>query len=266
MNNLSDVWTGNFGILYKAKDKKTNKFIGLKKIKILYEQEGLSILELNKISLLKSLNNFDHPNLIKILDICHGKTTKSGLIYNTALWLIFEYSETNLCTYIKENTKINNCIIKRIMKDILLGISFLHNLKIIHRDLKPKNLFLIQDRIKIGDFGLSKIYNFENFLNTDIDNLPYEAPEILSNKYYDYSSDIWSIGCIFAELYILNPLFYKKNKEEIIEISKNLYVFLTEKTNIKNVELTLLTKMLSLNPKVRISAKECLEHNYFNEY
>ncbi len=116
-------------------------------------------------------------------------------------------------------------LIKKFMKQILTGVNFIHSQKVIHRDLKPHNILLnIQDIntennthepgvMKIADFGLARIFSFsKRVYSKEILTLWYRAPEIILG-YDEYSSnvDIWSLGCIMAELYTNTPLIQADN-------------------------------------------------------
>jgi NIMA (never in mitosis gene a)-related kinase len=125
-----------------------------------------------------------------------------------------EYCEnSNLEVFIKqhkkENKLIDNNVLYYIILDICSGLKEIHNKKIIHRDLKPNNIFISKDyKIKIGDFGISKILKDSDYTNTNyIGTLGYMAPELLSKEKYNNKADIWSLGCIIYELCTLNACF-----------------------------------------------------------
>jgi len=162
------------------------------------------------------------------------------------LWLVFEHVDRDLSSYIDSYRTHNPRMIippnqvRQMTKELLNGVDFLHSHRILHRDLKPQNLLVTQEgRIKIADFGLAKTYDFEMRLTSLVritylsicdvylrhnylDNISvdkrlcmsqqvvtqwYRAPEVLLGCSYATPVDIWSIGCIFAELCKLEPLF-----------------------------------------------------------
>lgn len=97
---------------------------------------------------------------------------------------------------------------QRLSKELLNGIDFLHSHRIIHRDLKPSNLLISgQGQLKIADFGLAKTYDFEMRLTQVVVTLWYRGPEILLSQPYNSKVDIWSAGCIIAEMYAKRALF-----------------------------------------------------------
>lgn len=99
-------------------------------------------------------------------------------------------------------------IFQRLSKELLTGVDFLHSHRIIHRDLKPQNLLISsQGRLKIADFGLAKIYDFEMKLTSVVVTLWYRAPEVLLGLPYNSAVDVWSAGCIIAEMFAAKALF-----------------------------------------------------------
>jgi serine/threonine protein kinase len=98
--------------------------------------------------------------------------------------------------------------LQEIMHQILCGVDFLHTHRVIHRDLKPQNLLVTSSgNIKLADFGLAKTYDFEMKLTSVVVTLWYRSPEVLLGLPYATPVDIWSCGCIMAELFRLFPLF-----------------------------------------------------------
>jgi serine/threonine protein kinase len=186
--------------------------------------------------------------------------------------------------------------IKTIMYQILKGIEYLHSRKVLHRDLKPHNILIENELyLRIADFGLSRVFNVPLRPYTkEVLTLWYRAPELIMGM-NEYSSglDMWSVGCIFAELILGQPIF--GGNCEVEQLFKIFQVFGTpnnttlpeftrfpynniefpifeplglEKvfencTEINYLALDLMERMFQINPVKRITAKEALTHQFF---
>lgn len=164
---------------------------------------------LREIAHLKCLDEYKHPNIVRLLQVCNGKRLDEEKLL--IMFLVFEYLDQDLSSYIDKcrvRGFIGNDKIRNISKEILSGVDFLHSHRIIHRDLKPQNILVNKEgHIKLADFGLAKTYDFEMKLTAVVVTLWYRAPEVLLGLSYATPVDIWSVGCILAELFSLNPIF-----------------------------------------------------------
>lgn len=206
---LCVIGTGAYGTVFRAKDISSNTTVALKKVKVTLTEEGIPMNTLREIALLKQLDSHEHPNIVRLFDICQGKRVEKDK--SLTLFLVFEHLEQDLAMYIE---KASNCggfttnRIKEMSREILNGVDFLHSHRIIHRDLKPQNLLVTsKGHIKLADFGLAKTYDFDMRLTSVVVTLWYRAPEVLLGLTYATPVDIWAVGCIIAELYMLKALF-----------------------------------------------------------
>ena len=281
---VEKVGEGTYGVVYKCRVKDTNDFVALKKIRLENEDEGIPSTSIREISILKQLR---HPNIVYLIDLIHGEKK---------LYLVFEYMDHDLKKFLDiNNGPLTPELVKSYLFQILIAINFCHSKRILHRDLKPQNLLIDKDGIiKVADFGLARSFGVPiKTLTHEILTLWYRAPEILlGQKEYSTPVDMWSIGLIFYEMAHRKPLF--AGDCEIDQIFKIFQMFGTpnEKTwpgitklpefkltfpqfkgkginaynrNIDNVGLDLLSKMIQLDPSKRISAKQALQHPYFND-
>ena len=250
-------------------------------MKIDLENEGIPSTALREITILRELN---HPNIVKLIDV---------VLHNSKLYLLFEFIECDLRKFLityKYNL-LNENLIKNFLFKILDAVAFCHSKKIIHRDLKPQNILTEKDGeiVKVADFGLARAFSIPIRPYTkEVLTLWYRAPELLLGiNEYSTPVDIWSIGCIFAELILRQPLF--KGEYEIEQLFKIFHLLGTPNKDIwPDVEslpnyskefpkfkplklenyfigldkngIDLLKQMLKYDPNQRITAKQALMH------
>ncbi|KAJ2845566.1 hypothetical protein J3B02_004645, partial [Coemansia erecta] len=196
---IEKLGEGTYGIVYKAQNRETNEVVALKRIRLDNEEEGVPCTAIREISLLKELK---HPNILGLFDVLH--TEKK-------LTLVFEYMDSDLKKFVDAyGGDLDPLTVKHLLYQLLCGIAYCHRNRVLHRDLKPQNL-LINKRgdLKLGDFGLARAFGIPvRSYSHEVVTLWYRAPDVLlGSRQYDTSIDIWSIGCIFAEMSTGRPFF-----------------------------------------------------------
>uniref|UniRef100_A0A671YG81 cyclin-dependent kinase n=1 Tax=Sparus aurata TaxID=8175 RepID=A0A671YG81_SPAAU len=196
---VEKIGEGTYGVVYKAKNKVTGETVALKKIRLETETEGVPSTAIREISLLKELS---HPNIVKLRDVIHTENK---------LYLVFEFLHQDLKKFMDSSsvTGIPLPLVKSYLFQLLQGLAFCHSHRVLHRDLKPQNLLInAQGEIKLADFGLARAFGVPVRTYThEVVTLWYRAPEILLGcKYYSTAVDIWSLGCIFAEMHLTSRL------------------------------------------------------------
>eukprot|EP00484_Ammonia_sp_Unknown_P009471 CAMPEP_0197075000 /NCGR_PEP_ID=MMETSP1384-20130603/211387_1 /TAXON_ID=29189 /ORGANISM="Ammonia sp." /LENGTH=438 /DNA_ID=CAMNT_0042513843 /DNA_START=141 /DNA_END=1457 /DNA_ORIENTATION=- len=284
---LEKLGEGTYGLVYKAMDLHTNRYVAIKKIKLDNNEEGIPATTMREISLLTHLK---HPNIIE-MDGC--------LYVNSELYLVFEFMSCDLKGYIDNlapNRYFDRVTLKKLTYFLTEGIRFCHSRRILHRDLKPQNILISDNhQLKIADFGLGREHGLPiGELTHEVVTLWYRPPEILlGKKKYSGACDVWGIACIFAEMATKIPLFPGDSEiDQLFQIyrllgtpnsaiwpgieqlpeykpvgpkwkKKELYKELNGKIDQEGIDL--LEKMLIYPPNQRITCKQMLCHSWFDE-
>ncbi|UJR31135.1 hypothetical protein I4U23_018642 [Adineta vaga] len=194
-----ELGKGTYGIVRKAFDTRQQHHVAIKCVCL--GEEGIPSTALREISLLRSLK---HPNIIRLYDIQVHQPTGE-------LFLFYECMEMDLYEYMKLYRKaLPDELSKSYLKQMLLGIDYIHSNSMLHRDLKPQNILIDWiGSLKLADFGLGRHFQMPMRMYThEVVTLWYRSPEILLGaKTYTTSVDLWSIGTIFAEITHNRALF-----------------------------------------------------------
>jgi serine/threonine protein kinase len=277
------VGEGTFGVVYKAIHLPTNEVVAMKKLKKCSDTQGVSPDALREISTLKEVTG--HPNIVGL---------KGIVMENKRLFIVMEYCQSDLSRILALPEIISLKQTKNWARQILEGMHFCLQRRILHRDLKPQNI-LIDDagNVKIGDFGLARPFTIPfRAYSPGVVTLYYRAPEALLGFYhYSCALDMWSIGCIIAEIIKRQPLFQGQSE---LHVLKRIFETLgtpTEETwvgisrlrswpqfpmhkgvglqtkipSLDSVGLDLLEKMIQCEPTSRIKMHNALKHPWFDE-
>ena len=196
---IKPIGDGTFGTVHRAVCKDNGEIVAIKKMKRKFHswEDCMALKEL------KSLRKLNHPNIIKLKEVIKVKDE---------LNFVFEYLDENLYqTYTKLREKqatFQESEIKNIIYQTTNGLAYLHKHGFFHRDLKPENLLVHKDVVKIADFGLAREIRSRPPFTEYVSTRWYRAPEIiLKSQNYNSPVDIFALGCIMAELYLLAPIF-----------------------------------------------------------
>ncbi|OJI86940.1 hypothetical protein ASPTUDRAFT_502870 [Aspergillus tubingensis CBS 134.48] len=278
---LEKLGQGTYATVYKGRNRETNELVALKEIN-LDAEEGAPSTAIREVSLLRRLT---HENILTLHDVINVEDK---------LVLVFEYMDQDLKRYIDtQSSPLDNATAKSFVYQLLCGVSFCHENGILHRDLKPENLLLNQDgRLKLADFGLGRAFGIPiSTFSIDVVTLWYRPPDVLlGSRTYNTSIDIWSVGCIMAEMYTGSALFAgTTNAEQLLKIfdimgtpTEFTWPGVSQLPEYRNdfpprspqslqqiipsldpVGVDLLERMLQLRPEARISATEALNHPWF---
>jgi len=215
---LEPVGQGAYGIVCAAQDDENGEHIAIKKIENVFEHITFIKRTLRELHILRHLR---HENLIEVRSIfLPGAKEDFEDIY-----VISELMETDLASILKSSQIISDDHCQFFLYQILRGMKYVHSAQVIHRDLKPRNLLVNANcDLKICDFGLARVsFSDEEFQTCPMTEYVctrwYRAPEVLCS-WINYSTaiDIWSIGCIFAEMMGRKPLFPGHNTQHQLQL------------------------------------------------
>lgn len=292
------VGAGAFGVVWSAKDLSApdNTRVAIKKVTNAFDHTTDTKRLLREILLLRHL---DHVNILCIKDLMCPPDANQLF---PSLFIVTELMDTDLHRVIQSPQPLSDQHIQYFIYQILCGLKYLHSAGIIHRDIKPSNLLLNENcQLKLCDFGLARCIPDRNETVTEEDNKYmteyvvtrwYRAPELLlQERYYNGAIDVWSVGCVLAELLGRKPVFPGTDYiDEIIQITniigtptdqdissltsdaaKEFIRNLQRKESIPLDELfpkaealaiDLLTRTLKFNPAERLTVDEALQHPY----
>ncbi|KAK4875466.1 hypothetical protein RN001_011888 [Aquatica leii] len=287
---LNRIEEGTYGVVYRARDKRTDEIVALKRLKMEKEKEGFPITSLREIN---TLLKGQHPNIVTVREIVVGSNMDK-------IFIVMDYVEHDLKSLMETMRHKKQTFtageVKCLLRQLLCAVAHLHDNWILHRDLKTSNLLLSHKGIlKVGDFGLAREYGSPLKAYTPIVvTLWYRAPELLlCTKEYSTPIDMWSVGCIFGELLLMNPVFPGKSEvDQLNRVFKDLgtpnekiWPGFNKLPAVQKMKFTeypvsnlrsrfsmlteqgqsMLQKFLTFDPAQRTTAEDALQHPYFSE-
>ncbi|XP_077176833.1 serine/threonine-protein kinase 36 isoform X2 [Paroedura picta] len=247
---LEVIGEGSFGRVYKGRRKYSAQVVALKFIpKVGRSQKELTNLQ-REIEIMRGLH---HPNIVQMLD--SFETDKEVVV-------VTDYAEGELFQILEDDGNLPEKQVQDIASQLVSALYYLHSHRILHRDMKPQNILLGKEGvIKLCDFGFARAMSIHTMVLTSIKGTPlYMSPELVEEKPYDHTADLWSVGCILYELYVGTPPFYTNSIFQLVSLiikdpikwPKNM------SPHFKNFLQGLLMK----DPRQRLSWPELLYHPF----
>jgi serine/threonine protein kinase len=214
------IGQGAYGTVWRARCLRTGERVAVKHIRSLHGgREGFPKSSIREI---KALRNLEHPNIVRLLDICVAPPVAPGNSGPGDTYMVFEYAPCDLTGFLEYRKRhLQPSEIKCLFMQIIDAIDFCHMRGVMHRDLKPANVLIAPGGcIKVCDFGLCRSFTHEGrrVYTQNVVTLWYRPPELLLQaKMYDQSVDIWSAGCILGELLMGRILFPEKSGVDVLQ-------------------------------------------------
>ncbi|KAH9706237.1 mitogen-activated protein kinase 20 [Citrus sinensis] len=286
------IGKGSYGVVCSAIDTHTGEKVAIKKIHDIFEHISDAARILREIKLLRLLR---HPDIVEIKHIMLPPSRRDF----KDIYVVFELMESDLHQVIKANDDLTREHYQFFLYQLLRALKYIHTANVYHRDLKPKNILANANcKLKICDFGLARVAFNDTpttiFWTDYVATRWYRAPELCGSFFSKYTPaiDIWSIGCIFAEVLTGKPLFPGKNVVHQLDLMTDLLGtpsldtisrvrndkarrYLTSMRKKQPVQfsqkfpnadpsaLRLLERLLAFDPKDRPTAEEALADPYF---
>ncbi|KAJ3138513.1 regulator of ime2, partial [Physocladia obscura] len=286
--NYKVVGNGSFGVVFQAKLLDSGEYGAIKKV---FQDKRIKNRELQIMRIVS------HPNIVALKAFFHTNGDKKDEVF---LNLVLEFVPETISRANRNYTKLKQNMpmlsIKLYTYQLLRSLAYIHALGICHRDIKPQNLLLDSNSgiLKLCDFGSAKVLISGEPNVSYICSRYYRAPELIfGSTNYKVAIDVWSSGCVMAELLLGQPLFPgESGVDQLVEIIKVLGTPTRDQIKAMNQNYTeykfpqikpspwakvfrshattpeainLLTKLLEYTPTVRITATEAMAHEFFDE-
>ncbi|XP_068162153.1 mitogen-activated protein kinase 7 [Antennarius striatus] len=293
---IETIGTGAYGVVSSARRRDNGQQVAIKKISNAFEVVTNAKRTLRELKILK---HFKHDNIIAIKDILQPNLPHSAF---KSVYVVLDLMESDLHQIIHSAQTLTSEHTRYFLYQLLRGLKYVHSANVIHRDLKPSNLLVNENcELKIGDFGMARGLSSHpeeshSFMTEYVATRWYRAPELLlSLNHYSLAIDLWSVGCIFAEMLGRKQLFPGKHYVHQLQLilsvlgtppemligairadrvrsyvqslpSRSAVPLAKLYPQAEPEALDLLAAMLRFDPRERISVTQALEHPYLTKY
>ncbi|KAL5015967.1 hypothetical protein ScPMuIL_005556 [Solemya velum] len=250
---LELIGEGSFGKVYKGRKKFSGQVVAMKFIpKVGKPEKELRNLR-REIDIMRCLH---HGNIIEMLD--SFETDKEVVV-------VTDYAEGELFQILEDDGNLPEDQVKVIACQLASALFYLHSHRILHRDMKPQNILLGKGGVvKLCDFGFARAMSFNTLVLTSIKGTPlYMSPELVEEKPYDHTADLWALGCILYELFTGTPPFYTNSIFQLVSLIIKDPVKWPK--NMSPVFKDFLQGLLTKNPKNRLAWPELLHHPFVED-
>lgn len=297
-HTLKPIGDGSYGFVVSAVDSVTGNKVAIKKVKDTFADVVDAKRILRELKLLRHLNG--HENIITIHDIM---TYPHDTDQFDDIYIVTNLMESDLDRIIRSKQQLTDKHMKFFLYQILRGLKYIHSANVLHRDLKPSNLLVNSNcDLALCDFGLARGFEDagDEVLTEYVVTRWYRAPELLcESETYGKSVDIWSVGCIFAELFSNKPFFRGDNPPHQLEVivrkigcpspenldfigsrlaystvvrlakdptvgTEAFHKYFPKNTN--PLAIDLIKSMLKFHPNDRFTVEQCLQHDYLADF
>jgi tRNA A-37 threonylcarbamoyl transferase component Bud32 len=252
------IGQGSFGKVYHAVSVLTGKDVAIKK----FEKAEMSTQDCQDKVLREAsiLNRLDHPNIARMLEVFENK--------GNYFFVMEQAKQGDLLQLIKQKGPLTEDLARMIIVQVVHGLQHCHSRDVLHRDIKLDNIVLSDNFIaKLCDFGISRVLRKGDRLFDDSGTQAYTAPEVVEGRGYSgFASDVWSLGIVLFVIAIGKVPFKGADAKETQElILKGEFTF-PHNVNLSPALKDLLTRMLTVDPKLRITTEQILAHKWFDHH
>ncbi|XP_068456239.1 serine/threonine-protein kinase 36 isoform X2 [Clinocottus analis] len=247
---LEVVGEGSFGRVYKGRKRFTGQVVALK----FMPKVGRSEKELRSLKReIEIMRGLQHPNIVQLFDSFETETE---------VVVVTEYAEGQLFQILEDDGNLPESQVREIACQLVSALYYLHSHRILHRDMKPQNILLGKNGVvKLCDFGFARSMSVSTLVLTSIKGTPlYMSPELVEEKPYDHTADLWSLGCILYELHTGAPPFYTNSIFHLVQLIVRDPVKWPD--TISDTCTSFLKGLLTKDPHKRLSWPDLLHHPF----